>query len=64
MHGLAATGANRAFRLDDLLDARQVCRKRPPVGAALLRALAFKLFVLLFFFGLRLGAGGLQVFQR
>jgi hypothetical protein len=63
-HGLAAAGAHRAFRLDDLLDPVQMRRQRAPVRAAFLRPLAFQAFVFLFVFGVGFGAGGLKLFQN
>lgn len=64
VHLLTAAGAERAFRFDDLLYARQVFRQRAAIGAALLRPLALETIVLLFLFCVSLGAGSLQLFQR
>lgn len=64
MHGLAAARTSRAFRFDDLLDARQMCWQRTPVGAALLRPLALEVPVLLLLFRFRLGAGDLQFLKH
>src|SRR5512144_2606193 len=40
-HLLTTTGTNRAFRFDDLFDARQMRWQRAAIGAAFLRPLAF-----------------------
>src|SRR5271165_3970860 len=64
MHLLTTTGADRAFRFDDLFDARQVSRQRSPVGAAFLRPLALEALVFLFFLSFGFGAGGLQLLQH
>ena len=59
VHGLAAAGAERVFRLDDLFDPRQMRGKRAPVRAAFLRPLAFQAFVFLLFFRIGLGSSSI-----
>ena len=63
-HGLAAAGADRALRFDDLLDPLQMRRQRAPVCAPFLRAGAFKAFVFLLVFRFGLGVGCFQLFQN